>query len=254
MVWPIELTGVNGSRVSYSKDGTKEALSGYAFGKVGLNWKSPRGLPPDSDLGALPSTGERYRWGYRSFDCVKSSPSSISIEDIVVTAVLDTGVRSKAVLGLDAIRPDLNETLAHIPVTTTFWQMSAEDLGERPPVSNSVSWWVWRAWALLMGLDNVDRAVTHKLLHRKRPWLFPMLDSVTSDHLGGPRAWATIHQDLKRHELEFVELEDWFATLASALDGIRLTRLRIHDVLLWGDLSGDRQIMQDLGRQFLDSM
>jgi hypothetical protein len=92
---------------------------------------------------------------------------------------------------LDTIKHDLNETLTHIPVTTTFWQLQAKDFGERPPAPDTVSWWAWRAWALLMGPHGFDRAITHKLLHRKRPWLFPMLDSVTT-HLGGFRAWATI--------------------------------------------------------------
>jgi hypothetical protein len=78
-----------------------------------------------------------------------------------------------------------------------------------------------------------------------------MLDSVTSAHLGGSRAWATIWEDLTRHEQEFVGLEDWFAALASAHDGVRLTRLRIHDIMLWGELSGDRQMMESLGRSFV---
>lgn len=102
-----------------------------------------------------------------------------------------------------------------------------------------------------MGLHGVDRAITHKLLHHKRSWLFPMLDSVTTAHLGGFRAWATIWEDLTRHEQEFVALEDWFATLASAHDGVRLTRLRIHDIMLWAELSGDRPTMESLGQQFL---
>jgi hypothetical protein len=251
MTWPIELTGVNGSRVSYSEDEARAALSGYAFGQISLSWKPPRGLPRDSDLGLPPSAGTRYRWGYWSFDCVPASPSRVSVEDIVATAALDTGVSGDAVLGLDAIRHDLNETLMHIPVTTTFWQLPVKDFNERPPASGTVSWWAWRAWALLMGLPGVDRAITHKLLHRKRPWLFPMLDSVTSAHLGGSRAWATIWEDLTRHEQEFVGLEDWFAALASAHDGVRLTRLRIHDIMLWGELSGDRQMMESLGRSFV---
>jgi hypothetical protein len=78
-----------------------------------------------------------------------------------------------------------------------------------------------------------------------------MLDSVTTAHLGGFGAWVTIWQDLTRHEQEFVALEGWFATLASAHDGVQLTRLRIHDIMLWGELSGDRPIMESLGRQFL---
>lgn len=167
-----------------------------------------------------------------------SIPNRISVEDIVATAALDTGVSGEAVLGVDAIRHDPNETLVHIPVATTFWQLPVKDFDERPSASGTVSWWVWRAWALLIGLTGVDRAITHKLLHRKRPWLFPMLDSVTSAHLGGFRAWATIWEDLARHEQEFAGLEDWFAALASAHDGVRLTSLRIHDIMLWGELSG----------------
>jgi hypothetical protein len=251
MTWPIELIGVNGRGVSYSEDEARAALAGYAFGQVNLSWKPPRGLPRESDLGVPPSVSERYRWGYWSFDCVPASPSRVSIEDIVATAALNTGVSGDAVLGLDAIRHDLNETLAHIPATTTFWQLRAKDFGERPPAPDTMSWWAWRAWALLMGLRGVDRAITHKLLHRKRPWLFPMLDSVTTAHLGGSRAWATIWEDLTRHEQEFVALEDWFATLAAAHDGVRLTRLRIHDIMLWGELSGDRPMMESLGRQLL---
>lgn len=251
MTWPIEFIGVNGRRVSYSEGQARAALAGYAFGKVELSWKPPPGLPTESDLGVPPSASERYRWGYWSFDCVPASPNRVWVEDIVATAALDTGVSGTAVLGLDAIRHDLNETLAHIPVTTTFWQLQATDFDERPPTPDSPSWWVWRAWALLMGLHGIDRAITHKLLHCKRPWLFPMLDSVTTGHLGGFRAWATIWEDLTRHEQEFAALEDWFATLVAAHDGVRLTRLRIHDILLWGDLSRDRPIMESLGRQFL---
>ena len=103
-----------------------------------------------------------------------------------------------------------------------------------------------------MGLPQVERAITHKLLHHKRPELFPMLDSLTSPHLGAQHAWATIHRDLTRNCREFAELEEWFADLAAAVtDSASLTRLRIHDILLWGDLHKDRRAMQQKGRDFL---
>jgi hypothetical protein len=57
-----------------------------------------------------------------------------------------------------------------------------------------------------------------------------MLDSITSPHLSERQAWTTIHQDLTNHSQEFAELEGWFAELASAYGGVRLTRLRIHDI------------------------
>jgi hypothetical protein len=59
-----------------------------------------------------------------------------------------------------------------------------------------------------MGLPQVERTITHKLLHRKRPRLFPMLDSITSPQLGERQAWTTIHQDVTSHSEEFAELED----------------------------------------------
>ena len=39
--------------------------------------------------------------------------------------------------------------------------------GLEEPAADTVSWWAWRAWALLMGLRGVDRAITHKPRHRK---------------------------------------------------------------------------------------
>jgi hypothetical protein len=251
LTWPIRLIGVNGRTVTYTDAEARAVLAGYAFGQVPLTWNAPAGLPQSSNVGTPPRASNRYRWGYRSFDCVPASPHCIGVEDIVITAALDAGVSGQAVLGLEAIRPDLNEVLTRIPVTTTFWDLPAADLGEEPPAVGAVSWWVWRAWALLMGLRGVDRAITHKLLHRKRPWLFPMLDSVTTRHLGGLRAWATINCDLNQHKQEFVALEEWFAELASAQDGVQLTRLRIHDILLWAELSGNSQEMRDLGRPFM---
>lgn len=254
MAWPIELISVKGERVVYGEEEAQAALAGYAFGKLSLSWEPPRGIGPESDLGTPPKGTERYRWGYWSFDCVPASPSRISVEDIAATAALDTRIGGVAVLSLYAIRHDLDQALAKIPVPTTFWQLQPVDLDKRPPTPDSVPWWVWRAWALLMGLQGIDRAITHKLLHHKRPWLFPMLDSVTTDHLGGFRAWATIWKDLRLQEQEFISLEDWFTMCASAHNGASLTRLRIHDILLWGDLSGNRPMMESLGRQFFSQL
>jgi hypothetical protein len=109
VTWPIEFIGSNGRRVSYSEAEARAALAGYAFGQVDLSWKPPSGLPPESGLGVPPGVGVRYRWGYWSFDCAPASPHLVSIEDIAATAALNTGVSGDAVLGLYAIRHDLNK-------------------------------------------------------------------------------------------------------------------------------------------------
>lgn len=251
LTWPIQLPGVNGRVVSYTEPEAQAVLAGYAFGQIPLAWNAPPGVSQDPALAQPPAVSLRSRWAYRTFDCVPTSPNRIEIEDVVMTAALDSRVGGNATLGIEAISCDLDEVLTRIPVTVAFWSLPTAHLGPQPPPTGTVSWWVWRAWTLLMGLPQVDRAITHKVLHRKRPWLFPMLDSVTSDHLGHQHAWAAIHADLQRHVQEFTALEEWFAALATAYDGVQLTRLRIHDILLWADLSGNRHAMHGLGSPFL---
>jgi hypothetical protein len=70
--------------------------------------------------------------------------------------------------------------------------------------------------------------------------------------------WPALHdrQIPRRHIALQLDLAPGMfrdALLAPAPDPrhIRLTRLRIHDIMLWGELSGDRPIMESLGRQFL---
>ena len=103
-----------------------------------------------------------------------------------------------------------------------------------------------------MNLPGLDVAIANKTLHHKRPWLFPMLDNLTLESLGGAgKAWAVIHGDLTRHADEFEELETWFAALASQKGGVQLTRLRIHDILLWGHVSPNGAGLASAGRGVL---
>ena len=46
-------------------------------------------------------------------------------------------------------------------------------------------------------------------------------------------SWKIIHDDLNNQAAQFEELEGWFAERVVELGGIPLTRLRMHDMLLW---------------------
>jgi hypothetical protein len=111
---------------------------------------------------------------------------------------------------------------------------------------------VWRAWALLRGLSGVGPTITHKVLHRKRPWLFPIVDSETVERLSKCAGeWRTIHAELTSQVDEFKHLEQWFAGQAIERGGVLLTRLRIHDILLWADVTGQRKAFITAGQKVL---
>jgi uncharacterized protein DUF6308 len=93
------------------------------------------------------------------------------------------GRLSTALLGVTTVKDDLNAVLTQIPIQAKLWGLPIMELETEAPPHDQTSWWIWRALTLRMGLPQVERTVTQKLLHRKRPQLFPMLDSPTSPHL-----------------------------------------------------------------------
>ena len=97
---------------------------------------------------------------------------------------------------MEAILPDLNEVLAYIDIGKTFWALNPVWLGAIPHVG-AEEWWLWRAWALLRGLSGVGPTITHKVLHHKRPWLFPIVDTETVERLRKcGDEWQTLHAEL----------------------------------------------------------
>jgi hypothetical protein len=92
-------------------------------------------------------------------------------------------------------------------------------------------------------------------LHHRRPDLVPLVDSVTRRQLlshveegdSGPE--AVVHRELLANAEAFGALETVASGLLTATGGVPLTRLRLHDVLVW--LSGSLRLAHAiaLGRQ-----
>jgi hypothetical protein len=96
-------------------------------------------------------------------------------------------------------------------------------------------------------------AITNKILHFKRPNQFPVADSRTKPGLPDG-IWLQPHRDLTRHVEAYTSLEAWFEHFASKHDGMRLTRLRIHDILLWTKMNKtDYQEAIKSGKRILGS-
>lgn len=242
-VWPITIGGA--CNVTYTQQQAHEVLAGFAFGVTALNWVSPLHPP----LAPQPVT-ERYRWGYRTFDCAPSSPYNLPVQDLAITGSLNSRVSGDAIVGMLAMADQVTAVVNQIPVHQTFWTLPVQAIANRPANPGSVEWHFWRAWELLMGIPHVGTTVTHKTLHHMRPWLYPMLDDLTAQCYPAGQ-WAGIHADLTQHVGAFADLESWFAVLASRDGGVALTRLRIHDMLLWASRSGQRPQLALAGQAFL---
>ena len=72
--------------------------------------------------------------------------------------------------------------------------------------------------------------------------------------MGNEGAWQALHDELNTQATQFTELEQWFAVEATERGGVAITRLRIHDVLLWGALEDggqERRRLLDAGNDAL---
>lgn len=216
----------------YRDDEDWLALAGYCFGTVPLDWGSRR----DPMTEAAPQETFRFRWAYATFDCARRPSDGLTVEEVCLAAAVDSQLLGKNVLAVQAILPEVNESLDAIPPTLTFTDLSPTELTRYPETRSSPAWGMWRACELLRGVR-----VPHKVLHHHRPSLFPMMDSETASAFARDKAWSGIQFDLAREQRRFQVLEDRFAELADQRCGVPLHRLRIHDVLLWGGLNDTRR-------------
>ncbi len=234
---PITLGITESNQASYTFREAQEALVGYAFAEQSA-WKPPSGYGPYGDS----PTASAGCWAYRSYDCIPTQLGPLRGVDLLTPPGLDRKIAATEILAMEAVVKDVSEALARVPVHQTFWDLPLDghpiwlDPVARP---DTIAWWVWRAYWLIDGANSVGSTTAHKILHHKRPWLFPLVDDVTEPRLGGARkTWEQINSDLAQHKAGFERLEQWFACVAAteARAGgvaVPITRLRIHDILLW---------------------
>ncbi|QNG35550.1 hypothetical protein F1C76_02055 [Geodermatophilaceae bacterium NBWT11] len=105
-----------------------------------------------------------------------------------------------------------------------YWQLPVKDLDEGPVVD---------VLDAAQSLSDPDRAAA--VLHHHRRDLFPLLTASTRRVVHPLAAalsctpWAVIHRDLTSNDPGFTQLE----TDVEQELGVRLTRLRLHDLLTW---------------------
>lgn len=218
---------VNGSRVDRVE--AFEVVLGYAFEEVDIAWR-----PEPLSVG--PRVACRVpRRAYRSYDCVAAGEGcTLADIDILLPTAIDARMNGAVVAGLRAVSAELSVQVAALDERAqVFWEYDERAVGEQP-ADGDQAWPLWRAWSIVEAVPGAGIAVTHKVLHHKRPSVFPLLDNKTYAELGSPSdPWRRIHQDLTATESAWKVLEAEFEAQACQRGGTALTRLRLHDILLW---------------------
>ncbi len=202
------------------------------------------------DYGPPPRHTVPSRWAYRVYDCVQTSRTGFDPIDVLVIDGLNGRLTSDAVASIMLMRAELAECFDRLDgmPTAPFWEQKVDDLG--PPTTEETQiWWMYRAWWLLRSAVGSNVARTHKILHHKRPDLFPLLDRLTIAELEGEE-WTAVRKDLD--DPTILDLSGWFEDQRRAVFWATspLLPTRIHDILLWLHCSGDWDAAVKAGREF----
>ena len=175
---------------------------------------------------------KRKDYSYKNYDKPAASPETLTFDDIQIA----------------------NRMQARIPTTVQKSILDKSNEIERalksiPPESDLIDWHKWdgltQLFRIFTEINGVKLARATKILHKKRPQLIPILDSViqkyvrevpndssleTEDYAKFATSCCKIIQnDLKNNHNALSTIRIY----VRETDGIELTRLRILDILLW---------------------
>ncbi len=196
-------------------------------------------------------------YAYRVYDCVlPSEDEEFAWLDVLVVDGINGKMDQSAITALkdaaDRAWPHVRTAMERAD-GRAFWELPEPEVGRTPPpgsTGNALD----QAWRECMATDGVGVALTHKLLHHKRPLLFPLIDGLTAPKLKPHRdgvvgLWGVVHRELQANADQFSALEKAFADLMTGKDDVALTRLRLHDILLWLKAAGKWNHALSRGRE-----
>ena len=241
---PLSLPSVGPDPVPW--DTALAAVLGYARGRRALWFRSPG--HPEGRWVRVPA------FGYERFDCRPPVAGQLGDDDVLVAEGLH-GRLDPA--GWAVVRAALGEAgpLADAVAVRAdgraFWELPPGELSvlEEPGTVGAAL----RAVVRHGPRQHQDHLVA--ALHHRRPNLVPLAGGTTRRSLlphveeGDSGLEAVVHRELLANAEAFGALETVASGLLTATGGVPLTRLRLHDVLLW--LSGGLRLAHAvaLGRQ-----
>lgn len=219
-------------------DTAVRAVLGFARGRRPLWFR-----PPGEQAGRWV---ELPAFGYERFDRRPAAVGSPRDED-VLTAEMLHGRLDPA--GWSSVRSALDDTADYATAAAAraagrpFWDLPDDEfsvLGE-PGTVGACLRAIWNR-----GTRTGHPAFVSAALHHRWPALLPHVDRTTRlqflPHLveGDSGVEAVIHRELRANAAAFAALESTVGRLLSDDGDVPLTRLRLHDVLVW--LSGSLRL------------
>ncbi|MBY3555145.1 hypothetical protein [Modestobacter lapidis] len=210
------------------------AVLGYARGRRPLRFRSPD--HPE---------GRWYQvlaFGFERFDAQQITSGDPGDGDVLVAeglhGRLDPAGWSAVRRALDDVRP-LADAAVVRAAGRAFWTLPDAEfcvLDEPGTVGAALR----RIWTSCADTDGVRPEHVSAALHRRHPALFPHVSPTTRRQLwphlreGDSGVEAVVHRELRANAAGFAPLETTVAALLGTPAGrAPLTRLRLHDVLLW---------------------
>lgn len=192
-------------------------------------------------------TSYEARFGATVLHYDLGGPDEIDLDDGVSTTDLGRMVLINAGLdgkdGATLLAFDLAGGLRGLGI-----DLRLEDVDQRAPETDDVYAQMNAVWRDLMALPNIKEAKVSKLLHLKRPELFPIIDSRIlkiyrsaadeSDRSLGwtvRHYWSAIAADVRANQGAFTQIRHLLMGASSSSRRlVYLSDLRMQDILAWG--------------------
>jgi hypothetical protein len=160
----------------------------------------------------------------------------------------------EAINQLAAVAERVSAPLLSQPRCLNFWDVPPNHISTQssPAAPGTLGAAFEQTIEMLKTVHGVGWVIAHKIAHHKWPNQVPLIDSKTLQHLPPGENWRQIYMDLVQQSAQFMELEAWSAALVAKYSNCRsLTRLRIHDILLWLSATGQKAEAIKSGDSFL---
>ena len=206
------------------------AVLGYARGRRPLRFRSPS-HPEGRWVQVL-------AFAYERFDCRPRAEGPLGDDDVLAAEALH-GRLDPA--GWAAVRAALDRAGDLADAATE--RAAGRPLWELPDEEFSVLREPGTVGAVLRGIQHLGRGAVPvyvaAALHHRRPELFPLVGTTTRRQLlphveeGDSGVEAVVHRELRANAEAFAVLETAVAGVLGPAGGVVLTRLRLHDLLVW---------------------
>lgn len=161
-----------------------------------------------------------------------STPNEITADDLLSLSLLSTPVRGNAAVQiLGPLKERITALLSQIPVD--------EKLSSYPEDVGPKDFPAWRLEDLLREINGIGLTYASKIIARKRPHLYPIMDSVVLNEIG------TNNRHLNPIRAAFQDqglLDRIHAARSAARLPQTISDLRVFDVITWVQGKTNRQV------------